>query len=138
MKLFIAILILAIVLIAGCSQISSIQTQQILTDFSNITKNPEIYENKTTTIQGKLKGTLVGSYFLEDSQGYRILIYGSEYTYTYSIGNCKESNRNYDIESYYKAKGFINKTTKKTYSPYGEGNETIYFFQCTEPIVKVS
>ena len=139
MKWLIPILILAIVLIAGCTQQLSNAPigNSVITDFSEIVKNPENYQNKTITIQGRLASTLLDSLSLQDDQGYNILIYGSYFDYhgLGPIGNCKEENRQYEIGKYYKATGTIN--VKIWTNNYNE-NKTTYIFECKESIVKIS
>jgi hypothetical protein len=94
MKWLIAILILAIVLIAGCTQtVSNIGAQAGvgITSIGDIVKNPENYDNKSVNVQGTFLMT-----YLEDNQGYQL-----------QLENCSEPQRDLMIGSTYKAKGII-------------------------------
>jgi hypothetical protein len=104
MKLYVTILILAIVLIAGCTQqISNVGAQAGIGTISigDIVKNSENYYQKTVTVQGMFTEALAGAQFLQDEQGYNLLIEG-----------CSEPQRTLMLGSTYKATGIINRYEK--------------------------
>lgn len=93
MKMLIAISILAVFLIAGCTNIGSIGT----TNIGDIVNSPENYYMKNITIQGEYSQALAGARFLRDEQGYNILM----------EGDCPGSQRTLEIGGVYKATGTI-------------------------------
>jgi len=143
MKFLITPLILAIVLIAGCTQLSSIgaQTGIGITNIGDIVKNPEKYENKTVTITGTTTGGFPIKMKLIDDQGYLI-----------ELRSCEESGRSFEY-GIYKATGIIkfyqtcicvgSRTPIETCENYAYGcqNDTIEsvaYLECTEHLLKIS
>jgi hypothetical protein len=107
MKWLIAILILAIALIAGCTQtVSNIGAQAGIgvTNIGDIVKNPEIYENKTVEVVGTLG--FGGAYGITDY----VIKYSDEqgYHYELNLNSYKEEHRVIStLGEKYKIKGIL-------------------------------
>lgn len=111
MKWIISLLVLAVVLIAGCTTFSSVGT----TNIGDIQKNPESFLNKEVEVSGTLNerssvsSILQGTKYLDDAGITYTISYNDNQGYHYEIllKPFTEEHRTFSSGSIYKLKGIV-------------------------------
>ena len=121
MKKLLVLLLLVTVLLSGC--IGELKVLVAGTDIAEIINNPEKYEDKLLTVNGKLAESVIfDNYYLTDKQGYKLRL-GDE--------KCIEKGRIYETGSYYEAKGYLE------FGRVDILEKEVWYLKCTEPMKKL-